>query len=626
MNYRALLLGLLLITLTSCGGSLAPAPSLKDVELIPLENSDLSTVSVELNGQQIQLSCSEVPVTGCFLRIPETADLAPMVQEWQGDARILRLAVGTPAGLEVGLVPLPGYEHGPVTASLELGSAPHNTSIPPYTAANQLLADVFDVTSLSDTEVALKWMQVNVGDYDFNGEVSVSDLIPIAMRFSHQIDYSVADPTTLPDFWVDGDHNGEIGIADIVPIAQHYGSEVDGYKITQNGELLALGSPDEPNVVRDRQPQPSLPPLYSVIVSGHEYDSWNVIPVDHDGQSGTSLEDVVKEVAVLKAQVTISGVPQYKLDGTGAIGDGSGYSVLRIVDPGEIVDGAEIGRGIDDSLGARFFYNIPRNQVLYLQVLYYPTVDPATGVFRSPSPESKGQPVPQEAMTITSIPFVLASNTSMLRIKVGIQFTPNPAGGYFIHSMPVFDPPLPTLAPDRPLTLPLWPALTSQFDYQANTVSMDVHGNGDYATAPELTDLDQDGISGSRYEQIRDYFQFQKPAPILGSLTGRVISFNEHEGLLKLKAPMVAIQSGTFTLPDTWVRFSETAIFEEHLTLDDGVLDRAIDPSSLVAGEWGNNIVAEVDFLGGSQPGEWRTIWLRRLIRVVPNEAHVWLP
>ncbi len=72
---------------------------------------------------------------------------------------------------------------------------------------------------------ALRWEYRNIGDYDQNGVVGVTDITPIAMHFGHAVG---TDPL---DAVIDGDGNGTIGIADVTPLAMNFGVEVAHYVV-----------------------------------------------------------------------------------------------------------------------------------------------------------------------------------------------------------------------------------------------------------------------------------------------------------------------------------------------------------------------------------------------------------
>jgi hypothetical protein len=105
-----------------------------------------------------------------------------------------------------------------------------------------------------DSGVTLWWTEVLVGDYDMNGEVGISDLVPIAQYFNTPVSYSGPTekypvtwmPTGLMGYgpvtannWrksrIDGDHNGKILVSDITPIAQHWGEHHSGYNVYRRG-------------------------------------------------------------------------------------------------------------------------------------------------------------------------------------------------------------------------------------------------------------------------------------------------------------------------------------------------------------------------------------------------------
>ncbi len=89
--------------------------------------------------------------------------------------------------------------------------------------------------------VLLEWHGKLAGDYDYSGEVGVSDITPIA-------NYYLADPTDgqgdeILEAWIDGDGNVEVGISDISVIAQHYLESLVGYYIYY-GTPLDPGNPE----------------------------------------------------------------------------------------------------------------------------------------------------------------------------------------------------------------------------------------------------------------------------------------------------------------------------------------------------------------------------------------------
>lgn len=72
----------------------------------------------------------------------------------------------------------------------------------------------------------LVWSYANIGDYDLNGEVGISDITPIALNYLKK----AIEPGSI-EAWIDGDGDGEIGVPDVTPIAMHYLNTVSQYRV-----------------------------------------------------------------------------------------------------------------------------------------------------------------------------------------------------------------------------------------------------------------------------------------------------------------------------------------------------------------------------------------------------------
>jgi len=70
----------------------------------------------------------------------------------------------------------------------------------------------------------LLWRYYSQGDYDQNGEVSISDLSPLGLYFGQTCSYPLDDE--LAKGCADGDHNGELNIADLTPIGNNLGKDM----------------------------------------------------------------------------------------------------------------------------------------------------------------------------------------------------------------------------------------------------------------------------------------------------------------------------------------------------------------------------------------------------------------
>lgn len=90
----------------------------------------------------------------------------------------------------------------------------------------------------------LQWTYVNVGDYDQNGEVGVSDLTPIGLNFGA----GEGDPYWEDARVADGDANGQINVSDITPVGQHFLNQMTGYEVFSSADIGDYpASPDDAN-------------------------------------------------------------------------------------------------------------------------------------------------------------------------------------------------------------------------------------------------------------------------------------------------------------------------------------------------------------------------------------------
>jgi len=104
--------------------------------------------------------------------------------------------------------------------------------------------------SWDEDSATLSWRYCSSGDYDQNGEVSVSDLTPLGVHFGKEaaeqsqsvIDQLAGGPGAPPfgltaiEGVVDGDQNGQIGISDITPIGQNFYASVSAYWVYAGSE------------------------------------------------------------------------------------------------------------------------------------------------------------------------------------------------------------------------------------------------------------------------------------------------------------------------------------------------------------------------------------------------------
>ena len=96
----------------------------------------------------------------------------------------------------------------------------------------------------------LNWGYFNPGDYDQNGVVGLSDLVPLAVHFGESSGTGSLFPENSIGAVLDGDGNGELNLADIIAIAVNFGVKVEAYRVFTAGNASACPAlPDDPNGV-----------------------------------------------------------------------------------------------------------------------------------------------------------------------------------------------------------------------------------------------------------------------------------------------------------------------------------------------------------------------------------------
>jgi PKD repeat protein len=102
-----------------------------------------------------------------------------------------------------------------------------NVSTPPTGDANHV-AD-FGITDHGDGSYSLSWHYRNLGDYDQNGTVGVSDITPLAIHYGET--YVIALEQNTIQAVVDGSGNEKVGIEDVTQIAMYFGTTCVGYSL-----------------------------------------------------------------------------------------------------------------------------------------------------------------------------------------------------------------------------------------------------------------------------------------------------------------------------------------------------------------------------------------------------------
>jgi hypothetical protein len=134
----------------------------------------------------------------------------------------------------------------------------------------------------------ISWSYVNLGDYDLDGEVGVSDITPIAQSFGARTNDGVGDDAL--EAWIDGDGDGEVGVSDITTIAQNFLARVAAYRILtcdlSVGEFAPVGEPVEFGDVG------VFPKTFTVPVPEGASNYISVEPLDAEGNAGARNEAV----------------------------------------------------------------------------------------------------------------------------------------------------------------------------------------------------------------------------------------------------------------------------------------------------------------------------------------------
>ncbi|MCB1220445.1 MAG: hypothetical protein H7A35_15020 [Planctomycetales bacterium] len=212
------------------------------------------------------------------------------------------------------------------------------TSTPPIGEANV----IDDLTSgISDNgEQSIQWNYRNVGDYDLNGLVAISDITPIGVHFGK--DSSTPDWKAVSRF-IDGDRNGEVNISDITPIGVNFNHRVASYLI-EGGP-----GPDGPFTELDEVEFTAGQPMLSGIRMFHylpavQHEAYRVVPLDGEGNRGTPSNLAVD--FLISDETRIIGQP----DGPSFVSRDGDDFVLELpvgmenpIAPGDVVVGAEQG-------------------------------------------------------------------------------------------------------------------------------------------------------------------------------------------------------------------------------------------------------------------------------------------
>jgi outer membrane protein assembly factor BamB len=111
------------------------------------------------------------------------------------------------------------------------------------------LCKVTDLAAASNpagTQATLTWTEVLGGDCNNDGQVSISDLQPIAAHYGE-----ASSGPGSPAYLADANGDGEVGIADLQPVAANYMAQLAGYQVWRghwNGTSTDWETAFRPNV------------------------------------------------------------------------------------------------------------------------------------------------------------------------------------------------------------------------------------------------------------------------------------------------------------------------------------------------------------------------------------------
>jgi hypothetical protein len=161
----------------------------------------------------------------------------------------------------------------------ELDPGGKRVSITPSVAADATT----DLTATAGAggSVDLQWTEKNIADYNLDGEVGISDLIPLALRYGRTAPFT--DPL---DAVCDGNGDGEIGIADLAPMALYYGNKISAYVLSRYNTVTSTWA-TVTTVSRPGVLGPSGWPVYTYNDPSPLANSWYCVqPTDGGGYIG----------------------------------------------------------------------------------------------------------------------------------------------------------------------------------------------------------------------------------------------------------------------------------------------------------------------------------------------------
>ncbi len=234
--------------LAACGGSgglnLGTAgsrePSAFSASLMPVGQTPAQPLSVNIVKQQDQLllqvsSDTALSVDGLLISVNyDPAHYTPMVAQATGayaplDKSLTLEMLQEPGRLEYGQVPTDkhGGQVKPGVVLLEVLFNEHTFSAPKSVKSVPSNADSVSPLLWDAASSSLKWYYVNPGDYDQNGTVGLSDIVPLGLNYLASGPFPYETALNV----IDTIKDGQITITDLTAIGMHYGTHVDYYNV-----------------------------------------------------------------------------------------------------------------------------------------------------------------------------------------------------------------------------------------------------------------------------------------------------------------------------------------------------------------------------------------------------------
>jgi PKD repeat protein len=241
-------LALQMALLAACGGSGGLSmgslghrePSAFSASLMPAGNRQAQPLTVKVVKQQDQLllqvsSDKSMDLDGLLIAVNyDPAHYTPTVAQATGayaplDKSLTLEMLQEPGTLEYGQVPTDKrggrVESGAVL--LEVLFNEHTFSAPKSVKSVPSNADSVSPLLWDEASSSLKWYYVNPGDYDQNGTVGLSDILPLGMHYLATGPFAYDTALNV----IDTVKDGQITITDLTAIGMHYGTHVDYYNV-----------------------------------------------------------------------------------------------------------------------------------------------------------------------------------------------------------------------------------------------------------------------------------------------------------------------------------------------------------------------------------------------------------